>query len=273
MFNAAPWLRGDIFDAVMNYRFADAMLKYFVDTQNNYDSTPLPDRLQLLLSEYPPEVSYVLMNLMDSHDTERLASMVVNPNRWIDHANNLQWNPEFEVRKPNPEEKKTQKLMIAFQMLYLGAPMIYYGDEAGMWGADDPDERKPMVWPDMAYEPEKSHPLGKPRPEDPVQFDNDLFNFYKILTAIRQDHRAIRRGDYQYAEVSQSPDVFAFTRSDGTQSILCIFNRASASQEVTLSERFVQSQFLYGGENLVPSSGGRLSIAGKSIAILVASTR
>jgi glycosidase len=270
MFNAVPWLQGDIFDAVMNYRFADAMLKYFVDDENAYDARQLHERLKQLLSEYPSEVNYVLMNLMSSHDTERLATMVANPNRMIDHGGNVRDNPAFEVRKATAEEIKIQKLITAFQMLYLGAPMIYYGDEAGMWGADDPDDRKPMVWPDLVYEPEKSHPLGKPRPEDPVIFDGELFNYYKTFTAIRRDHHAIRRGDFQFAKVSESSEVFAFTRSDGTQSILCLFNRSSASQEIALPERFMQNQFLYGEGNLLPLSENKYSIVGKAIAVLLA---
>ncbi len=274
MFNAAPWLQGDIFDAVMNYRFADAMLKYFVDTQNAFDAKQLNERLQQLGDEYPAQVNDVLMNLMDSHDTERLASMVVNPNRLIDHASSASSKEyNFEVRKPNAEEVKTQKLIIAFQMLYLGAPMIFYGDEAGMWGADDPDERKPMVWPDLAYEPEKSHPLGRPRPEDAVAFDRDLFNYYKTFTAIRREYSAIRRGDYRYAEVSQSPEVFAFTRSDGKQSILCVFNRAVSPMEVKLPENFVEGEYLFGRENLASAPGNLFSLAGKSAAVLRSGSR
>ncbi|MDZ7312124.1 MAG: glycoside hydrolase family 13 protein [candidate division KSB1 bacterium] len=270
MFNAAPWLQGDMFDAVMNYRFADALLKYFVDTREAFDSRQLHERLLQLLSEYPPAANYVLMNLLDSHDTERLATMVLNPNRMIDHGGNVRGNPSFEVRKPTAEERMTQKLLIAFQMLYLGAPMIYYGDEAGMWGADDPDDRKPMVWPDLVYEPEKSHPLGKLRPEDSVAFDTELFAYYKTLTAIRRENSAIRRGNYNYMEVSPSPEVFAFIRHDDRQSILCIFNRAATPAEVKLPENFVEGEYLYGRENLAPKPGNLFSLLGKSVAVVKA---
>jgi glycosidase len=202
---------------------------------------------------------------MDSHDTERLASMVVNPNRMIDHASSASSREfNFDVRKPNADEIKTQKLIIAFQMLYLGAPMIYYGSEAGMWGADDPDERKPMVWPDMIYEPEKSHPLGKPRPEDPVAFDQDMFDYYKTFTAIRRENSAIRRGDYQYAEISSSPDVFAFLRSDEKQNVLCLFNRAMAPIEINLPENFVAGNYLFGKESLTSNK-----LAGKAVVVLM----
>lgn len=270
MFNAAPWLQGDIFDAVMNYRVADALLKYFVDTENALGAQELNAHLQKLRDEYPSDVNYVLMNLMDSHDTERLASMVVNPNRMIDHASSASSrNFSFDVRKPNAEEVKNQKLIIAFQMLYLGAPMIYYGGEAGMWGADDPDERKPMLWPDWIYEPEQSHPLGKPRPEDIVVFDRELFNYYKTFAMIRRENDAIRRGDYQYVEMSQNPDVFAFVRQSPTVQLLCVFNRAAAAAEIILPENFSQHQTIYGEANLQPAAGAKPLLAEKSVAVFL----
>ena len=55
-------------------------------------------------------------------------------------------------------------------MLYLGSPMIYYGDEAGMWGANDPDCRKPMVWPDKKYDAETFNP--DQTTHDPMKYDS-----------------------------------------------------------------------------------------------------
>ncbi len=269
MFNAAPWLQGDIFDAVMNYRFADGMLKYFVDTQNAYDAKGLHAHLHQILTEYPQDVNYVLMNLLSSHDTERLASMVINPNRMIDHESSADRHPNFQVRKPTAEERETQKLIVAFQALYLGAPMIYYGDEAGMWGADDPDERKPMVWPDLVYEPEKAMPDGSERTADAVYFDWDLFNYYKTMLALRREYEAIRTGDYRFEEVSNSPHVFAFSRNDGKQSILCLFNRVLTPQEVTLPARFQKHHMLHGEKNLAPQAENRYLLAGKGAAVLL----
>ncbi len=48
-------------------------------------------------------------------------------------------------------------------MTYVGAPMIYYGDEAGMWGGHDPDDRMPMVWEDLKYDPQAIDPRGDER--------------------------------------------------------------------------------------------------------------
>ena len=108
--------------------------------------------------------------------------------------------PSWSQRRMDraPTERRRQQLLVLFQMTYIGAPMIYYGDEAGMWGANDPCDRKPMIWPEMEYEPEAMLPDGRPRPlADEVAFDYDLFDFYRRLIAIRQASPALRRGDYR----------------------------------------------------------------------------
>ncbi len=72
-------------------------------------------------------------------------------------------NPLYNTRKPSEEELKSQNIFAIFQMTYLGAPMIYYGDEVGMWGATDPCCRKPMIWDDLKYVDEVYLPDGSRR--------------------------------------------------------------------------------------------------------------
>ena len=67
------------------------------------------------------------------------------------------------------------------QFTYIGAPHIWNGDEVGMWGADDPDERKPMVWSDLRYEDESRHPLGRHGAAIRVAPDTALFRIYREL--------------------------------------------------------------------------------------------
>ena len=144
MFNAEPWLRGDVFDAVMNYRWAAEVMHFFRDRKLKISATEFMTRLDSLRADYRPEVNPVLMGLYASHDTDRLASMLVNPDLLFDHRVSARDNPQYDVRKPTADEIRRQKLLVLFQMTSIGAPMVYYGEEAGMWGGDDPDERKPM---------------------------------------------------------------------------------------------------------------------------------
>lgn len=237
-FDATPWLQTGRFDAVMNYRFTDAMYKFFVDKEQKIKASELQGLLESFLNDYGRDKAFILQNLLDSHDMERFASAIANPDRWIDHANNLQWNPEFQTRKLNSQEKQIQKNIIAFQFMFIGAPYIYYGDEAGMWGADDPDCRKPMIWEEFIYDNEKAHPCDySPNCDykannDIVKFDEDLYNFYKEMTALRKLYPILRRGDYKTYFIDDLKGIFSFERNLERQKIIAVFN--SSNTDYTL---------------------------------------
>ncbi|MEK6756049.1 MAG: glycoside hydrolase family 13 protein [Bacteroidota bacterium] len=232
--DASNWLAGDQFDAVMNYRFARAVVRFFIDTgAGKYTPSDFDKELADVRKSYPAEVNYILQNLIDSHDTDRLPSMIVNPNRKYDDQNGLRWNQNYDVSKPTAKARQIQKLIVLFQMTYLGAPMIYYGDEAGMWGADDPDDRKPMVWPELTYDNEKMHPVpGKMRMNDVVRFDKELFDYYKKLVQIRKENVALRRGDFTTLLDDDNNDVYAFQRKAGNNEIIVIINNSELEQVV-----------------------------------------
>ena len=232
MFNAADWLQGDMFDAVMNYRFAAALTKFFIDHEKSTLPSQFDKELLQVRLDYPYEANYVLQNLMSSHDTDRLPSMIVNPNRIYGHMNTLQANKGYKVRKPHADEIKIQKLIALFQMTYLGAPMIYYGDEAGMWGASDPDERKPMLWEDMRYDVEKSHPFGFERPRDLNEFNRDLFDYYKTLIRVRKEHPALMLGDYKTIIKDDQRNIYGFERNYAEQKIVVFLNNSDRIQQL-----------------------------------------
>lgn len=245
MFNAAPWLRGDAFDAVMNYRWAREVCHFFIDKNNKIIASEFDRRLQTIRDDYRAEANSVLMNLLDSHDTDRLSSHIVNADAYYDKHVGVNDNRNYDVRKPNAREVQTQKLIALFQMTYLGAPMIYYGDEAGMWGADDPDCRKPMLWPDMSYENEASHPFSAKRPEDKNEFDNDLFQHYKTLIAIRNHYKALSLGNYKTLLANDANDTFAFLRSYKEEHAVVVINNKQSSQtvEVEVGEQLAERQW------------------------------
>lgn len=227
MFNAAPWLQGDAFDAVMNYRWAREVLRFFAGDSTRITATEFDARLRSLRNDYRPEANVALMNLLDSHDTDRLGSQIVNRDFQYDHNVGVSDNRAYKVRKPRATEINTQKLIALFQMTYLGAPMIYYGDEAGMWGADDPDCRKPMLWPEMRFEDERSHPFGLPRPDDRNEFNDDLHAWYSTLTRIRASHPALRGGDFTTLYTDDKACMYAFRRSLNNQHVIVVVNASS----------------------------------------------
>lgn len=234
MFNAAPWLQGDAFDAVMNYRFTRAVKDFVIDKKKHVSAEAFRDSIKQQERDYSKDNLYVLMNLLGSHDTERLASLIVNPDHWYDHHQNPNKRKDFDVRKPNAEEIQKQKLCAGIQMTMPGAPMIYYGDEAGMWGGDDPDCRKPMVWQDMTYETETTHPFGLKREPDPVKFDQDLFDWYKKLISIRKSDDLFSLGDLKFFN-SGNFNILIFSRKLGDEEAIVIVNSSDQSIQLDFS--------------------------------------
>src|SRR5690606_20482804 len=136
---------------------------------------------------YPKDYLNVLQNLMDSHDTERLSSLIKNKDKAFDRDASEN-NPNYDPGKPTQNDYNIQKLIAAFQMTYRGAPMVYYGDEVGMWGADDPHDRKPMIWDNLKYDDEiinKSSGFKKGFGKYKVEVNKDLLDFYKKIISLK----------------------------------------------------------------------------------------
>ncbi|NUO79516.1 glycoside hydrolase family 13 protein [candidate division KSB1 bacterium] len=236
----ASYLQGDEFDAVMNYSFTYACTDFFVNEKRRVVASEFDRHLRELREAFPGEVAYVMQNLVDSHDTDRIASRIVNRDRenmreWLKY---YQWSkvvhtPDYDTRKPNEAERNAQKLIALFQMTYLGAPMIYYGDEAGMWGANDPCCRKPMLWEDLHYAHEAAAPAGGQREvAERVAVDRELFEYYRKLIHIRRDHSALQLGDFQTVLVDDDRELYAFSRTYESQKLVVLINNSTQDQLV-----------------------------------------
>jgi glycosidase len=232
--NAQPWL-GNAFDAVMNYRFGDTVFQFFNQPQA-ITATQFAEQLTAIHRDHGYARSLELQNLFGSHDTARLGSAVVNPQYRQDHGAGVQGNRSYDIRKPNASEKQRWKQMVAFQFLMPGAPYVYYGDEVGMWGADDPDCRKPMIWRDLKYADERADPHGRPRPVDKVRTDNGLLDFYREWTSRRRELAVLRRGDFKVVLAEDSRRLFAFRRSFNGQNLLAVFNASATDARLAPRE-------------------------------------
>ena len=112
-------------------------------------------------------------------------------------------------------------------MLYLGSPMFFYGDEAGMWGANDPDCRKPMVWADKKYDAETYNPDQSKHEPDEVIFDRDLFDWYRKFIGLRQQYKSIRLGSYTTLAIDDEKKLYAFVRKLSNEEVIVIVNRSN----------------------------------------------
>lgn len=222
---APEWLRGDEFDAVMNYAWLYPSYAFFSGAAGARQTRSDLDRLR---RAYDPDVTLVLQNLLDSHDVGRIASMLANPGLPIREfqqyfeTSRVHDRPQFDTRRPTKKVLDRLRQLAVFQMTYPGAPMLYYGTEVGMWGANDPCDRQPMLWDDVVYEPETHTFSGrcKARARKP---DLKLFAFFRELIALRNAHPALRRGTLSW--VRQADDrVLAFRRTYRGERILVVIN-------------------------------------------------
>jgi len=244
------------FSGTMNYHgFAYLVKGYLIDGR----LTP-HDFGQLLgerLAEYPLPMQFAMQNLIDSHDTDRVASMIVNaggknyrqPDRFdydVSEVVSPRHSREYEVRGPNGQERAIQRLVALMQMTFVGPPMIYYGTEAGMWGADDPCNRQPMVWRDLEYKPQVSDPLGRARSPDELRFNEDLFDYYRDAVKLRQENPVLQRGDFEVVLADDSAKCFVFRRKSKESAMVVALNRGDAPYDLELtcqSDRFLAVEF------------------------------
>lgn len=240
--NVKPYMQGDEFDGEMNYNFAFTAAEFLFNPSGSaITAKEFDKKLAELRSLYPQGVAYVVQNLFGSHDSNRIGSHIVNRGianfrQWQDYFTTSQAviNPQYDVSKPNADDIQLQKLFAVLQMTYVGAPMIYYGDEVGIWGANDPDSRKPMLWPDISYQQEVYKPNGSTRKPDDVVVNNELKSTYKQLIAIRNAHSALSIGSYKTILADNDSNVFVFQRQYKGETVWVLLNNANSAQSIRL---------------------------------------
>ncbi|MCA0987105.1 alpha amylase N-terminal ig-like domain-containing protein [Guptibacillus algicola] len=133
--DASKYFLGDQYDSVMNYRFEGAILDFL----KNGNAASADEKLRAVQEDYPDEAFRALMNLMGSHDTPRAVYVLGGGTDTYERA-------EFDPKYDHELGVKRLKLAAVLQMGYPGAPTIYYGDEAGVTGSKDPDDRRTYPW-------------------------------------------------------------------------------------------------------------------------------
>ncbi|MBM7096870.1 alpha-glycosidase [Bacillus sp. H-16] len=213
--NSMAWLEGDQFDAVMNYPVTNSILEFFA--KKTIDAENFMGRLDAMQVAYPKQANEVAFNLLDSHDTPRLLTIADG-------------------------DKDLMKLAATFQLTYTGAPCIYYGDEVGMNGGNDPDCRKPMVW-------------------DEDRQDKELFAFYKDMVGLRKGYRAFRDGSFRFLSAEKGEQFVAYERSDDRNRFIVVLNGDEEEKTVKLSG-LSKGTFrpVFDGNDAYPVKRGKLSV-------------
>ncbi len=263
---AEEWLAGGRFDAVMNYPVAFAMRNFFIGGGEHWHAARFDAELKKIRGRYPAATNHLLQVLIDSHDTERVSSMSKNDgSRGYDRNASPRANPEYDPTKPTADDFRTQKMIAAFQAAYIGAPMIYYGAEAGMWGGDDPDCRKPMIWPERRYQSETYTSVSRYTERDSVVFDHDLFACYQKLLELRKEHAAVREGDLTTLRAEEDGGIYAFQRQHEDDTVIAVFNVSVTERAFNLP---VAGTAFHAWQEVL--SGASVSVPNQELAIAIA---
>lgn len=182
---AGDFLEGDEWDTVMNYPFYLNLIDLLADEKINVSQ--FVQNLGYLKGRLNKKCYPLMWNLIDSHDTARFL-----------HLCN--------------DNKKKQHLAAAFQLLMPGMPMVYYGDEYAMPGANDPDCRRGMYW-DEEYQ------------------DKEMYNWYKKLMQIRKAHACIVEGEMIETITNDDDDTIVMIRKNGDETIAMLFNCGNSAKE------------------------------------------
>ncbi|NLK73534.1 MAG: glycoside hydrolase family 13 protein [Clostridiales bacterium] len=210
------YLWGDELDSVMNYPFRSALIDF---AMGHADGEHTYKKFMSLYENYPKDIFYSSINLVSSHDTERISTILGG----AQHADELTAEEREKYRLSDSERElaiKRLKLISLIQMTFPGVPCIYYGDEAGMEGYADPYNRGPYPW-------------GRE--------DKDLLDWFKKIIKLRKELDLFVQGDWE--GFSCREDLFGFVRSRESEKAICIFNRSNEKEyEVPLKE-LINQQF------------------------------
>lgn len=202
------YFQGNELDSVMNYPLRDALVEYI--KTGNYAF--LMETFNMLYSHYPKTASDLLMNVLGTHDTERILTVLGG------ESSDGYTNEQLSTKKMSPKERKEaiKRLKLAFAVIATvpGIPCIYYGDEAGMEGYRDPFNRLPYPW-------------GKE--------DASLLDFYKKISQIRVNEPLYKQGLFKI--ITCDENILSFARYSGKNAVITVVNRGESSYKINSNVR------------------------------------
>lgn len=232
-------LDGSAADSTMNYRLRDAELGLLVPPGQGYDGKGFPDSGHLLKptefaarmlsqqEDYAPQVYSALMDLIDSHDTDR-ALWDLTPGA-----------PNTAAKEQNAANLAQGKLRLRLASLIQytlpGMPTVYYGDEVGVTGGDDPDNRRTYPWPNTG-----GHQ------------DLALLAHYQALAAMRSSQPELVDGSFTILLADDATGTVVYGRKDGSHAAIVALNPTGAAHTLTIPV----GGWLPNGTSLAAAFGG-----------------
>jgi alpha-glucosidase len=197
--NANAWTNGKEWDAVMNYNGFNIPISKWINCQNVHGEeagqclsvTQFDQWLRGTLADYPRPAQLTHMNSLSTHDTARFL--------W--RAGGDEWK---------------MKLAIIVQMTYVGAPALYYGDEIGMTGNNDPDNRRSFNW-------------------DSSTWNTTILKLYQTLIRSRKQVSAFTDGSFKTLLVDDANKLYSYGRWDTASWAVVVVNNDSVGHPATVS--------------------------------------
>lgn len=195
-------------DGLMNYPLRSAILSYF----QGGGAEAFVEGMETIRENYPAFAFYSAMNSLDTHDTPRCLTLLGAGGEYRDQTK--EWRARFHL-SPKQLQRGRALLKAAALLLFCfpGSPTVYYGDEAGMEGFEDPFNRQTYPW---GCE------------------DRELLDWYRALGRLRGRWQALRRGAIRYLR-GKGP-LLAFVRETEEERLLCAFNAGDGEQTFTADE-------------------------------------
>lgn len=191
-------------DGLMNYPLRSAILDYY----RHGDSKNFIRTMEQLRENYPKTAFYSSMNALGTHDTLRILTLMGYGGDALEETKTWRFEHELSKLELLHGQMKTRSAM-ALLFAFPGSPCVYYGDEAGMQGFEDPFNRYPYPWGNE---------------------DQEMLTWVKKLGKLRKESQALRKGEIQYLD--GNPQVLAFLRRHEDEEIFCVFNNFEHSQRV-----------------------------------------
>ncbi len=189
--DASEWLAGDAFDIVTNYPFSNAVVRWTSASNPHPSTTALADELVRLNGRHRREITLGMFNLLGSHDTERAATMMLDYPPPVDGV-----RASRDRLRPGDDAYRRLRLAAVLQFASPGAPVIYYGDELGMFGGNDPFCRGPMQWSRL----------------DEASDGAQMRDVFRRLCAWRKASCALRRGAFRIVAADDARQLVALMR-------------------------------------------------------------
>lgn len=263
-----PYLEEKCFDSVMNYGFYFSASEFFAPEKNCISALQFDKKLRSQLKLLPQGANFLAMNLLGTHDTERFASIAVN--RELKKfssiaeffANTHVSDKKYSSRQPDDFERKIQQMAVVFEFSMIGSPMVYYGDELGMWGANDPDCRKPMMWDTLEFQDGHIVKGGQHLNKyDKICKNQNVFDFYKKIIAFRNTNRKVLAwGKFLTHYADAGKRVYVYSRKDDNSEIFFAFNREKSPQTIELNLGTGTLKDCFNGSKMTLDASGRIKL-------------